>query len=258
MKAFCFIQARLSSTRFPRKVLQEIWNGKNAIDLIIERLSPIFNENIVLTTTINHADDELVELYKDKIKIFRGSENDVFDRMTKAVAQYCSGGASTVVEITSDCPLICPNQIQKALETFQALDYDYLSNAIIRNFPIGFDFQIYEAWMLSALNYRIPNKNHKIHGGWNIANYSHILYCIAGKKINLRYGHCFADERYFHPAWRLTLDYKEDLQLLKEIYKRFDKVRFTMEDVVELILAEPELLDINKNCKQKVAGTDKL
>ncbi len=251
------IQARLSSTRFPEKIIQPIWNNLSAIDILIKRLemSPAVDK-IVLATTNNPKDNKLVVCMIDKypnLLVYRGSEDDVFDRITKAseLAQELFPNINTVIEVTSDCPFIDMEMLADMLCNFKYHSLDYFSNIVTRGFPIGFDIQIYKPELLYILNNKIINENHKTHGGWNIVNYS-ILFG------DFRMRNYYAEERYFHPTWRIVLDYLEDLILLKTIMQYLDTLDFTIHDIMSFLDRFPETLNINKNCIQKIAGTDKV
>ena len=251
------IQARLSSTRFPEKIIQPIWKGLSAIDILIRKLESCKAvDKIVVATTENPKDDKLVHYLVRRYPrtyIFRGSEDDVFDRMTQAAkfAQKNHPEIDTIIELTSDCPFADMEMLTGMLYFYNKRSFAYFSNILTRGYPIGYDIQIYIPELLYILNSRIPNKNHKIHGGWNIVNYSSVF-----KKIFI--GNYFAGEKYFHPTWRIVLDYPEDLILLQHIINHFDRLDFGIDDVVNLMNEQPALLEINKNCTQKIAGTDKV
>lgn len=251
------IQARLGSTRFPEKIIQPIYGDDAAIDILIKRLrSTLHVDYIVVATTSNPKDDKLVKYLTDKkypIHIYRGSEDDVFQRITEAKNYICSQDEriDTIIELTSDCPFIDMDMLGHMLSYFENYHYDYFSNVVTRGFPIGYDIQIYKSKLLSIFNEGIENKNHRIHGGWNIVNYS--MLCSS-----IKIGNYFADPPQFHPNWRIVLDYPEDLELLKVLCAHFNTIHFSLEDVIGLLTKCPELLHINENCVQKTAGTDKI
>ena len=93
-----------------------------------------------LATSLNKADDVIVQLFKSRIKIFRGSENiyiyRYYDLATKTKAQ-------TIVRITADCPFIDKSIIEKALKLFEDKNVDYLSNVLDRSYPDGLDVEVF-------------------------------------------------------------------------------------------------------------------
>ena len=81
MKSIIFVQARMSSKRFPGKVMKEI-NGKKLIDIIFDVLKKTKKiKKIVVLTSTNKSDDILCNhLKKQKINFFRGSLENVYQR----------------------------------------------------------------------------------------------------------------------------------------------------------------------------------
>ena len=103
------IQARMSSSRLPGKVLLDL-GGRSALSRMVERVkrSKLVTRAVV-ATTIDPSDDPIVEMCQvEKIDVFRGSLPDVLDRYYQAAKQF---KADLVVRLTGDCPLIDPELI---------------------------------------------------------------------------------------------------------------------------------------------------
>src|SRR3989338_7348983 len=144
------IEARMGSTRLPGKTLLPIV-GKPAIGLLIERLriAKKINE-IILATTINPEDDAIEKFCNENnTKCFRGSSEDVLNRVYSAAKIY---DADIIVEVTGDCPLLDPWLIDECIDIFLMEDYDYLSNFIEQSYPPGIDVQIFTFKVLERLN----------------------------------------------------------------------------------------------------------
>jgi spore coat polysaccharide biosynthesis protein SpsF (cytidylyltransferase family) len=75
---------------------------------------------------------------------------------------------------------------------------------------------------------------------------------------NLRYVNWYAREDEFHPDWRVTLDYPEDLNVLKAIMEKLNRMNFTYKKVIDVIEKNPEILELNKNRASKIQGTDRI
>jgi len=256
MKTICIIQARLNSSRFPDKIIKKIFGDFTVIEFLIQRLlkSQEINKIIVATTT-NKKDNLLVDLLREipEVEIFRGSENDVLERVADCALMH---SGDTLIEITSDCPFIDIAMLDKMVNCFHEYNYDYISNALIRGWPDGFDIQIYRSNVIRSIaKCQIPPE-HRSHGGWNILNYSDKLQNDAFE--NLKIGNYHAPIKYFKPDLRLTLDYPEDLELMKEIVSAIGEVDFGIEDIFNILESEPELLEINKIRESKIPGTDKI
>ena len=131
-KIIIIIQARIGSTRFPKKVLKLI-QQKPVIWHVINRLKQIPKiDNIVLATTKKKEDKILIKIAKQNaINHFQGKNNNVLNRFYECAKNF---DADIIIRITSDCPLIDPNLIKKMLNFYMHNNYDYLSNTIIPTF----------------------------------------------------------------------------------------------------------------------------
>ncbi len=116
MKIVATIEARMTSTRLPGKVLL-LANGKSILEHLVLRLKQVKSlDEIVLATTVNQTDECLVKLAKDNsISCFRGSEEDV---MSRVIGAGDSSKADIIVEITGDCPLLDPLLVEQAIQMY--------------------------------------------------------------------------------------------------------------------------------------------
>ena len=142
-KCVAIVQARLSSTRLPGKVLASL-SGLEILGHVVERLSSCGNiDATIVATTTNPADDRLVEYLEKKfpnIGCFRGSESDVLDRYLMTARKF---EADTIVRVTSDSPLIDPAVVD-AVASIQATGhYDYASNSLSPTLPDGLDVECF-------------------------------------------------------------------------------------------------------------------
>lgn len=229
------VRARLGSERFPNKVLSLI-GGKPALQILIDRVGKADINDIILLTTCKPEDDRLHLFAKDNgIKCFRSDDKVVFKTYEAAI----SNKTDIIVDITADCPFIDYKQINRMLELIEIKDADYISNIQPRNLPIGFDIQVYKTSALEQAVKKITNRNHYNHSGWNILNYCNDLKLV----------HLSAECN--HPNWRVVLDYPEDLILLNKIYDHFKSYDMTQWEIIDFLKKNRDLLEINKNCKQK-------
>ena len=141
MKIFAIVEARMTSSRLPGKVLLEA-DGKPMLEHLINRLKSIkLLTGIVLATTTNQDDDVLERFSKKhEIELYRGSEDDVMMRVIEAAE---SVKADIVVEITGDCPVIDPQIVEQTIRTFKVNNADYVSNNNIKSYPDGMDTQVF-------------------------------------------------------------------------------------------------------------------
>ena len=229
----CIIQARIGSNRLPGKVM-ELLDGKNpSLFYTINQLkSALKLDKIIVATTQLSEDDKIEEFsIKNGIECFRGETNNVLDRFYKCAKKY---ELDTIVRITADCPLIDPEIVDLAIQIFNSDKYDYVHNQYPRTFPDGLDVEVFtfnaleKAWKNSVL----PSE--KEHVTPYITNYNEefkIKSMINEKNLS------------FH---RWTLDYKEDLELIRKIIQKINHRPILMNDVILLFNKEPNLFEINK------------
>jgi spore coat polysaccharide biosynthesis protein SpsF (cytidylyltransferase family) len=74
----------------------------------------------------------------------------------------------------------------------------------------------------------------------------------------VKYGNYSAAPRFFKPDWRIVLDHPEDLELLKAIAKKINKLNFGIEEVFDILKKCPDLFELNKNCTAKIPGAEEI
>ena len=122
------IQARLTSKRFPNKILKKI-NKKEVLTIMLERLKKKFKNKIIIAIG-NKNSKKIVDICKkQKIKFFIGSNNNVLKRYYKCAQK---NKVKIIVRIPSDCPLIDPDIIKKGLKKWPK--FHLISTCIIRTF----------------------------------------------------------------------------------------------------------------------------
>ena len=126
MKTIAVIQARMSSTRLPGKVLSPVAD-RPMIALMVERVRKAHTLNgIVLAISTNASDDALeTEAQRLNLDVWRGPERDVLARFAGAAED---ANADLVVRLTGDCPLIDPEIIDEVVAELTVSGADYCSN----------------------------------------------------------------------------------------------------------------------------------
>lgn len=239
MKVVCIMQARVGSTRLPGKVLKKIC-GKTVLEHDIDRLKRVKNiDQIVIATTTLERDNAIVEEAKRiGVDCFRGSEEDVLSRYYYAAKE---NNADVVVRVTSDCPLIDFQVTEKVIQFYLENKYDYVNNTIIKSFPRGLDTEVFSFEVLKRAFLEATSTRDR----------EHVTPYIWDNPNIFKLG-CFVNDKdYSHLRW--TLDTPEDFQLISEIYKYLYSHNqcFGMDDIIELYNKHSELLNVNKNIKQK-------
>ncbi|HMS63848.1 MAG TPA: glycosyltransferase family protein [Ignavibacteria bacterium] len=249
-KIAAVIEARMSSSRLPGKVLKEI-NGKPVLQILTERLSKSkFVDEVIIATTINEADDEIEILCKRlDIKIFRGSEEDVLGRVTGAAE---SVNADVIVEITGDCPLIdaevVDNVVSEYLNNYPKYDYvtniGYVNNAV-REIPVGMDVRVFSYKELKKISELTDDPEDREHVS--------LYFFRTGKDIYKLHNVNIPDKWKRNYDVRLTLDTTEDFELISLIYNELIKTKpdFNLEDILNFADKNRKVLEINSYVIQK-------
>lgn len=235
MKVVSTIEARMRSSRLPGKVLLPAV-GKPMLELLIERLRQARRiDAIVVATTENPADDALEELARRLgVGCFRGSEEDVLDRVLRAAQ---SVQADAIVEITGDCPLIDPEVVDQLVSVYGTKRYDYVANFLKRTYPAGLDNQVFGTALLAEVARLTQDPADREHVSLYIYEHPERY-----KLYNVESG---LPEKYWD--LRLTLDTPEDYQLIATIYEELypKNPAFRLGDVLCLFDRRPELASLN-------------
>ena len=239
------IEARMTSSRLPGKVLMESLPGVSMLEYMINRVKKSNNiDDIIVATTINKEDDPIVELCKKlKVKFFRGSEDDVLLRVLNAHEHFKS---DIIVELTGDCPLIDYELIDKIIDVYNNNNYDYVSNSHVRSYPDGFDVQVFSTKLLGEVSLLTKDS-------YDRENVSSFIYRSERYKTFA----VIAEQNLFWPELRVTLDDKGDYLLIKNIIENIG-LDYHVNDVVKYLRANISLLNLNKDARVVDAPFQKL
>lgn len=244
LKIGIIIQARMMSTRLPGKVLSRVAGNHLMLECVINRLKLCNVNQIIVATSDEFPDDSIAKLCLDQnIPCFRGSENDVLERYYLAAKKY---KLDIILRVTADCPLIDPQIVNQLIEFFLNNKVDYASNVLQRKYPRGMDIEIFTFNALEKAHYSATAEDEREH----VTSY---LYKNPNKfkLINLD---AIKDDL---SHYRLTVDTKEDLDLVRKIYRElsggsFDiDFDFTLDEIIQVMEEHPEWHQINSHINQK-------
>jgi spore coat polysaccharide biosynthesis protein SpsF len=237
VKTVAIIQARLGSTRLPRKVLLDL-AGQPMLTRVVNRVRRAARvDEVVVATTTETRDDELEQFCAARQwPCYRGSENDVLDRYFQAAQAH---QADVVVRITSDCPLIDPAVLDSVIESLDLQQSDYSSNTIRRSYPRGLDA---EAFTFSTLDTAWREDR-------NPAWREHVTQFIVHHPERFGITQMNDTDDYSHLRW--TVDTPEDFAFVEKVYGHFGHDEFTWREVLEVLAANPEWEKINQGIEQK-------
>lgn len=238
-KCVAIVQARMTSSRLPCKVLLPL-GGKPVLQNIIERLRRSkYVDEVVIATTTNQADDAIIELCDSlNCSYYRGSEDDVLNRVLEAAKKF---DTDIIVELTADCPCLEGVFVDDMIEQLEG--YDYISNVIQRRFPRGYDTQVFWIKTLERADKEVDNSVDRQHvSSWIYKNPKNFgKYKV--KNMGL--------EKLDLSNLRLTLDTETDYQLLQFVFGAFSNNLFTLREITGLVWQYPELFELNKHIEQK-------
>jgi spore coat polysaccharide biosynthesis protein SpsF len=233
------IEARMTSSRLPGKVLKLI-NNKPNLEIMVERIKKAkLISNIIVATTTNKEDDVLVNWCEENnIDYFRGSENNVYDRVVKTHEKF---NTDIIVELTGDCPLLDPILIDEAITVFLNNNYDYVSNGLEITYPLGMAVQVYRLATLKSVS---------INRELEYQDMEHVTpYIYTSGKYTLF--NIKASKHLTMPELSVTLDTIEDFNIIETICKNFDNFDFSLEEIINFVKKNPKLLEINKHIHRK-------
>jgi len=238
-KNIIIVQARMSSSRLPGKSLMPIWGDMSLLEMVLRRIARATTINrVILATSTNKKEDILVPIAKRcKVDIFRGSENDVLGRFAKALEKY---PAEAIVRVCADNPLVDPMMIDNLVNFFwENYPCDYAMNlGPNTGFPDGVGVEM----VLADALRRLDKEAKKTYDREHVVTFLH---------DNPKYHCCYlyAEKKYRRPQYRLDIDFKEDLEFIRELVKRLPEENapyWTTMDIITALDEEPELLKIRK------------
>jgi spore coat polysaccharide biosynthesis protein SpsF len=233
MNTVAVLQARVSSSRLPNKVLLPILNVP-MLARQIERVATAKKINKLVVATSDQADDEAIKRLCDSLGVacFRGSLDDVLDRFFQAAKHF---QADNVVRLTGDCPLADPEVIDAVIDHHIRCCADYTSNCCPPTFPDGLDVEVLtiqaleKSWRsakLSSEREHVTQYVRKASNGFVLANYESL------------------DDL---SSMRWTVDELRDFEFVTKVYEKLYPLNsaFNTHDILGLLQREPEIGTLN-------------
>lgn len=244
MRVVASIEARMGSSRLPRKMVADI-AGRPTLARVIDRLKETQTvDEIVLATTASPEDETLVRIADaEGITASKGSEDDVLGRVVNAHRMMNS---EVVVQVCGDCPLLDPDIVDQAVELYRANECDLIAAGVKRSFPQGTEAQVCSLKALVAIAATTSDSACREH----VTLYFH--------KHSQRYRiiHLMAPAALQRPEQRLQLDYAEDLELIRTVYAALEPKfghKFRTADILAFLDCHPEVAHLNSHCVERPA-----
>lgn len=231
MKIIGTIEARMGSSRLPGKTLMEMYKGHCLLGIVVERFRLCKNiDDVVVATTVEAKDDAIAQwCTQNGVLCYRGSEDDVLDRVTGA-CEFTN--ADAIVQMGADSAYLDFELVDELTEICKSGNYDYVCNDLELTYPLGIYGHIVNTKKLIDLNRKKElseeDREDVVRYIWEHPGEYKIHHVKAPKEKNF-------------PELRLTIDYPEDFELAKILYARFDKIHITTDEIISLYQTEPAL-----------------
>ena len=229
MKTLGILQARMTSTRLPGKVLEPIL-GVPMIGRQLERLARCSSlDGLVVATSTDSSDEDLVAyLDSQAVPVVRGSLDDVLGRFVAVMDVF---HPDVVVRLTADCPLASPVLLDRVVAEFHTSGLDYVSNTMVPTYPDGLDVEVVRA---EALRWVAENSD-------DPHEHEHVTLGVYRHPERFMIGNVAGDEDLSDLRW--TVDNPDDLAFVRAVYDRLypSDPAFEWNDVLALVRAAPAL-----------------
>ena len=218
-----FIQARLTSSRFPNKMLADL-NGYSLCEYVYHRCTSSKKiDKVVVLTSDESSDDKLADMCVSKnIPVYRGNLNNVLDRFVSAADFF---GAKYVIRVCGDSPFVDIDLLDDVMANSDVLDkYGYI---LLGNCLNGFMFEIIRADILKSLP-----AMHDL----SDSDKEHVTKYIRDRAEQFK---CLFLDANLRPkeleGYTLTVDYESDMQIARDICKELKGFDFKSTDIIKIL-----------------------
>ena len=240
MTVFCITQARMNSTRLPGKVLKMI-TDENLLDMHMTRVARSARVDRHILALAEGDENQILHDHCEKKGYLysSGSVNDVLLRYVNAAEKFGATDKDTIVRLTSDCPLICPELIDLVIEKHQKSNVDY-TNLSLEFFPRGFDVEVFQMSTLKKINqtcHTLAQREHVTLGIYHDNTDYQCQSIISG-----------------HPSWhqfRLCVDEMDDLNLIRALTPMLSDWRTAdHHEICQRLIENPQIASLNQSVQQ--------
>jgi spore coat polysaccharide biosynthesis protein SpsF len=236
MNVLGILQARVSSSRLPGKVLKPIL-GRPMLRHQLDRVRRARSlDALVVATSVDASDDPIQALCADAdVTCFRGSLDDVLDRFYQTAIAY---SPRLVVRLTGDCPLTDPELIDRVVAFFDADAFDIAGTA--ETYPDGLDVEVVRFAVLE----------HAWKHATRPSDREHVTLYVHRQPERFRVGRYPSGTDLSQMRW--TVDEPEDFELVRRVYEALypRNPAFATDDILALLAARPELLALNRGIQR--------
>lgn len=236
------VVVRMGSSRLPGKTLAEV-NGRPLLGFLIERLKQSrLITHIVVATTDTAKDDAIADYCAAKgLAIFRGSEDDVLERM---IGAYRSQSADICVEAFGDGPLIDPEVVDLVIQRFIDSNgtVDLVGNDMKTTYPPGMDVEAFSMTAFEKSDGMATDPDIREHGTGFMRQNPDVF-----RLLNIE-----APEHQRRPEFEIEVDTAEDFGVVKSIIEHFaPKTNFTLDEIIAFLDTRPDIVALNQDVHRR-------
>jgi spore coat polysaccharide biosynthesis protein SpsF len=230
------VAVRLKSSRLPRKALADL-AGKPLIERLTERVMQAKLPGAVYwCTSTSPEDDPLEVLSEDSAAfVYRGDELDVISRFIEV---GWSRTAETLIRVTGDNPLTDPQMLDHMVRAHRDAGADY---TYTEDLPRGTRCEVVS---MEALEWC-----HELAEDSSGSEYMTLMLKRPDRFTVLRVD--APDPVLKRPELRLTVDYPEDLEVVRAVYEAFDGTPPPLAQIISWLDAHPDIRDRNAHRQPK-------
>ena len=237
------IEARMGSSRLPGKTLSPVYDGISLLECVVRRFQRCRKlDGVVVATTIERGDDAIAAWCNaNGIAVFRGSEDNVLDRVVGAALQQ---GATAIVQMGADSAYLDYELIDQLVDHYQNAHFDYVCNDLKLTYPLGIYGHVVKVDKLVAMNGR---------NDLTESDRSDVVRYIWEHSEDYAISNIEAPEALRYPELRLTVDYPEDMEQARNVYSHFGGALFTTQQIIALYRQQPGLFEKTRSLAQHSA-----
>ncbi|MFH1642150.1 MAG: glycosyltransferase family protein [Nanoarchaeota archaeon] len=226
------IQARMTSTRLPGKVLMDV-GGMPLLAFLIKRLkSSVKNIDVIVATTKDKDDDKIVELCNSiNVPYYRGSKENVLDRYIKCSREF---NIDVIIRVCADSPFIDTEGINELVIAYHQNPLaNLIHNKHKNGYPPGAGAELVTLESLEKAEMDASEQNQR----------EHVLPYILEHSEKFNIIECDAPKHLRRPDYHIAVDYPEDLKLVNLILTKADalfpnqheKVTIPLKNIIRIL-----------------------
>ena len=198
-------------------------------------------DDVVVATSDRPENDQVQEFCDNRgTPCFRGSEEDVLDRLLRALTWR---NAATGVLVFGDCPLIDPAIVTLLVEYFQSnTECNFVGNDLSTTYPPGMEVEVFSVDVLAESASRCADAVIREHGTLYIRTHPEIY-----KLHNYE-----APPHWRRPDLSLEVDTMEDITVMDRIITHFrGSIDFTLDEIINFMDQNPEIGMLNRGVTRR-------